>query len=313
MASDKDFGDVGEARSNFNRMSQGMVRLKEIMDKVEDDDLNHLETWVKELATVVHAMFMSTGAMFVQEGLRTTMTISNSGAGGHGGGASHHHPKGIMEHRVINNLKAVNGDKGLFRQWHQKFTTALGQYNARYEEMVHYMVREIDLGRDLGAVIKKLGEVYGEMYTNASGDVWKVLIDKAEAEAYDKIKTIQQGEGLKAYAVIYRWFTDVSGLGLAEQARRLMHPEPPKKEDDLAEHVEMWLDKMRRLEAHGDEYKLAPVFKINALRMLTTGKAREYFDLWEGDRGQDAAVAYEELLNKIKDYSMDHTVKKNMQ
>ena len=96
-----------------------------------------------------------------------------------------------------------------------------------------------------------------------------------------------------------------------------MHPEPPKKEDELAEHVEMWLDKMRRLEAHGDECKLAAVFKINALRMLTTGKAREYFDLWEGDRGQDAAVAYEELLGKIKDYSrrikLDHSVKKNMQ
>ncbi len=142
-----------------------------------------------------------------------------------------------MEHRVMTNLKALSGDRGLFRQWHQKFTTALGQYNARYEEIVHYMAREIDLGKDLGAVSKKLGEVYGEMYAEASGDVWKVVIDKAEAEAYDKIKTIQQGEGLKAYAVIYRWFTDESGFGLAEQARRLMHPEPPKNQDELAEHV----------------------------------------------------------------------------
>ncbi len=33
MASDKDFGDIGEARQNFQRMSQGMIRLKEIMDK----------------------------------------------------------------------------------------------------------------------------------------------------------------------------------------------------------------------------------------------------------------------------------------
>ena len=30
----------------------------------------------------------------------------------------------------MTNLKALNGDKGLFRQWHQKFTAALGQYNA---------------------------------------------------------------------------------------------------------------------------------------------------------------------------------------
>ncbi len=57
-----------------------------------------------------------------------------------------------------------------------------------------------------------------------------------------------------------------------------MHPAPPKKEEDLAGHVEMWHDKMRRLEAHGDEFKLAPVFKINALRTLMIGKATEYFD-----------------------------------
>ncbi len=66
----------------------------------------------------------------------------------------------------------------------------------------------------------------------------------------------------------------------------------------------MWQDKMRRLEAHGDEYKLAPVFKINALRMLMTEKAKEYFDLRDGDRfTADAAKSYEELMNKVKDYA----------
>ncbi len=43
---------------------------------------------------------------------------------------------------------------------------------------------------------------------------------------------------------MYRWFTDVSGLGLAEQTRRPMHPHPPKKEEELAEHVEMWQDNL---------------------------------------------------------------------
>ncbi len=49
----------------------------------------------------------------------------------------------------------------------------------------------------------------------------------------------------------------------------------------------------KMLEAHGDEHELlAPVLKINALRMLMTGKAKEHFDLWEGDRdATDAAKA----------------------
>ncbi len=53
----------------------------------------------------------------------------------------------------------------------------------------------------------------------------------------------------------------------------LMQPAPPKREEDLAEHVDMWRDKMRRLEAHGEEFKLAPVFKINALRTLMIGRS----------------------------------------
>ncbi len=61
---------------------------------------------------------------------------------------------------------------------------------------------------------------------------------------------------------------------------------------------------MRRREAHGEEYKLTPLFKINAWRMLMTGKAKEYFGLWEADRDTtDAAKSYEELFTKVKDYS----------
>ena len=61
---------------------------------------------------------------------------------------------------------------------------------------------------------------------------------------------------------------------------------------------------MRRLKAHGDEYKLATVFKINTLPMLMTGKAKEYFDIWEADRDPtDSGKNYEDLLAKVKDYA----------
>ncbi len=84
-----------------------------------------------------------------------------------------------------------------------------------------------------------------------------------------------------------------------------MHPSPPNREEDLAEHVQMWQDKMRKLEAHSEEFKLPPIFKINALNMLMSGEAKEYFDLWEADHDPaDATKTYEELLNKVKDYRM---------
>ena len=100
------------------------------------------------------------------------------------------------------------------------------------------MVKEIDLGKDLEKVVTLLKGEYGDEFAKVSGDIWNILIDKAEAEAYDKIKMVPKGQGVVAYGVLYRWLTDVSGLCLAEQARMLMHPVPPKKEEDLAEHVE---------------------------------------------------------------------------
>ncbi len=129
-------------------------------------------------------------------------------------------------------------------------------------------------------------------------------MDRAESEAYDKIKKKHKGDGVAAYGCLYRWFTDVSGLDLAEQARMPMHPSPPKHMEEFAVYVQMWQDKMRRLGAHVEEFKLAPLFKINVLRMLVTGKAGEYFDLWEEDHDPtNAKKTYEELFNKVKDYA----------
>ncbi len=52
--------------------------------------------------------------------------------------------------------------------------------------------------------------------------------------------------------------------------------------------------------------------------MLTIGKAKEYFDLWEAERDPtDAAKTYEELLNRVKDYArrckLDSPAKEKMQ
>ena len=49
---------------------------------------------------------------------------------------------------------------------------------------------------------------------------------------------------------------------------------------------------------------MAPLFEINAPRMLMTGKAKEYFDLWEADHDPtNAKKTDEKLLSKVKDYA----------
>ncbi len=70
---------------------------------------------------------------------------------------------------------------------------------------------------------------------------------------------------------------------------------------------------MRRLEADGDEFKLAPVFKITARRTLVIGRSKDHFDLWEADKDHaDPGKLYEELLTKVM-RKFDRSAKGKMQ
>ncbi len=109
-------------------------------------------------------------------------------------------------------VRAVNGDKSFFRPWHQKFTSASGQVPGEHEEIVHRLAKEIDLVRERENVLAGLSGECGDELDKISGDIWNMLIDKAGAEAYDKIKNCTQRS---RSSLLYRWFTDVSGLGLA--------------------------------------------------------------------------------------------------
>ncbi len=63
-----------------------------------------------------------------------------------------------------------------------------------------------------------------------------------------------------------------------------------QQRDYGASSLKTWQDKPRRLEAHGDEDKLAPVFTINASRMIMTGRAKDIFEIWEADRDETYAA-----------------------
>ena len=82
-------------------------------------------------------------------------------ASGEGGGGFH---KGVMEHKVIMNFRAVSGNKFILRQWQQKFTTALGQIGGGHEEIVLQLVKEIDLGKKMGTVGTGLSGEYGDEF-----------------------------------------------------------------------------------------------------------------------------------------------------
>jgi hypothetical protein len=122
----RDFGEVGKAKLNFQKMVRGRSRMKKKSEDVSGDQLN-VEKRVKELSDVRMEMFRATGAMFEQEHLRFINMFAATGGGGQGG-SGYRFLKAIMEHKVIQCLGAVSGNKSFFRRWHQKYTTALGKF-----------------------------------------------------------------------------------------------------------------------------------------------------------------------------------------
>ncbi len=124
-------------------------------------------------------MFRATGAMFEQKHLGFINKFEPLGGSGPGG-VSHRFRNGIMEHKVILNFRAVSGDKSLFRQWDPTFTTALGQVGVAHDDMVHRLLKEIELEKEMEKVVKGSKGEGGDKFDKVLGDVWNVLIVKAE-------------------------------------------------------------------------------------------------------------------------------------
>ncbi len=71
--------------------------------------------------------------------------------------------KGVVERAVIQNLWAFSGDRNIFRQWCQQSTAAPGYVKGEREDNIHRMVREIDLGSEMGNIMFMLAGQCGAM------------------------------------------------------------------------------------------------------------------------------------------------------
>ena len=197
------------------------------------------------------------------EQLITGMTNTGWSIGGGGGPRGGDKKRGVLEYKAVQFLKPLTGDKGLFRQWHYKFVSAVYTIQEEFGDVMTKIAKELDMGAKPDEMRQTLQDEYDDgLLDEISQNLYTILMDKSEGDAYDKIKGISTRDGIVGYSRVYRWFTEISGLGLAEQARRLMHPEAPKREDELAEFVDGWCERVRRLEAHGPKYVLAPLYKV---------------------------------------------------
>ena len=65
-------------------------------------------------------------------------------------------------------------------------------------------------------------------------DLRFILVDKAEGDDLtNKVNNVKDAGGVQLYGTLYQWFTETSGLGRTEQARKLLDPPQAKKEEDI--------------------------------------------------------------------------------
>ena len=299
---------AGEATTEVaNYLALNAERNEQMEPRIQLIEKN-TQTWIKEIVDKVSTMERQ-----LKEGREEMAEVKKTIKGGTFSGNGFN--KGFMEYKGVQYVQPLVDDKGKFRKWHKKFIGAIAQVNQTYSDMLDDITRKLDTGLRIEEAVNEVTDLEeSEMVDKANSDIYAVILEKADGDmAYKKVQSVARGEGLKGYVVLYKWFTEVSGMGLMEQARRLMHPEAPKKEEDIAAAVEEWEEKMKRLGAHGREYELSPMFKIIALGCLTVGRAREYFEMWEAETRKDED-GFNTLKNKIKEYSkkknLDNRAKK---
>ena len=131
-------------------------------------------------------------------------------------------------------------------------------------------------------------------------DLEFVLVEKARmgSDILQRVANEQEYGGSRMYAEVHKWFTETSGLGLAEQTARLMDPKPAAKEEHVAEAIELWEERCNRLARHGPDYEMANIFKKVVLKKILVGRTKENYELWEAERR-----SFDELLKKVKEHA----------
>ena len=159
-----------------------------------------------------------------------------------------------------------------FRQWDVKLINTLTHLKRGYGWAMEVINECPDKGGDPGEELL-LDKMSGTLATangdhsvdvvELNSDLEFIMLDKAQvgSDILHRMNNANPRGGIHLYAEVYNCFSESSGLGLAEHTGCLMNPPQVKKEDDVAEAIEIWEEKLKRLARHGDGYQLTTVFK----------------------------------------------------
>ena len=110
-------------------------------------------------------------------------------------------------------------------------------------------------------------------------EMYAILQDKLEGEAYKKANSVKEGEGLHAYIRMHQWFNQATDLGTTQRRINVMKPNQCKHEWEVASAVEAW-EREHEIMQQEDE-PLPDVYQMTAIKCILAGDIKKHVELRE--------------------------------
>ena len=305
---DSKHGEYQQQLGTVGKLSDSIVQVEGRVALVETTLHN---TNVISRMTIVENVSAAVSDRIAMLERQVAALVASGASGGAGGGwTSGSRRKGVLEFKCVSDLERVGSDRLKFRGWHDKFVNALTQVDREYRELFLRLSEDADKDKEVDVKDpSKVRQWLAENMPNSTldagqvdEDVYAVLKAKAEGEADERMMAVPPGSGLVGYVRLYKWFTGTTGTGLKEMAKQVMSPTPPKEEVRIADAIDRWVRQDTLLSKHPG-FDLGYRMKIAALKELMVGKAKEQFEMWEGEHRTVDEEVWQKLLGKAREYA----------
>ena len=101
-----------------------------------------------------------------------------------------------------------------------------------------------------------------DQFEEMDRELFTVLLEKTEGEAFDKVNSVIHGDGLWAFVKLHAWFSKTNEAGITNRIIAIMKPEQCKKEFEVAVAAEKWEENNRRLREEHDVDELKESYKM---------------------------------------------------
>ena len=135
--------------------------------------------------------------------------------------------------------------------------------------------------------------------------MYSVIADKTNGHAALKARSAEAGQGWEALRLLYQWYKGVSGLALQDRLRRVIHPQSPRKIEDVSTALEDWVRETAELAAFGEDYLLKASFKMLSLSALMSCRQDQY-DSFKREaelKSDEPEGQFDHLLESVREYA----------